>query len=414
MLSKFKGRNVLLLQGPVGPFFRRLATELEQAGATVTKINFNAGDTLFYLPKPALFFRGNLQQWPGFLEKVISDKGIQDIFLFGDCRPYHRVSKDTAKTSGIQVYVFEEGYLRPDYITMENGGVNGNSKLPKDPSFYLNLGLPPRNDIRPVNGSFVPFAFYSGVYALSHTLFLFCYPKYTHHRNINFIYEAPFWLKSAYRKAKYRLKESEIQDTLCSVHSNKFFLVALQVHLDSQLQHTVYEDISDFIGEVVASFARYASSDHFLVFKHHPLDRGYRDYTNLLRDLGRQHGISNRVIYVHDLHLPTLLKHALGTVMMNSTVGISSIHHGTPVKVMGRAVYDLPGLTFQGSLDEFWSNPGKIDKKLFESFVGFLQRDNQPNGNFYVRLPDATGPSGIDWSCLCSDQFLLRRSTCPN
>ena len=41
-------RRVLLLQGPIGPFFRRLARFLEQHGTDVFKINFNAGDALFY------------------------------------------------------------------------------------------------------------------------------------------------------------------------------------------------------------------------------------------------------------------------------------------------------------------------------------------------------------------------------
>ena len=41
-------RRVLLLQGPIGPFFRNLGDDLIQAGATVHKINFNGGDWLFY------------------------------------------------------------------------------------------------------------------------------------------------------------------------------------------------------------------------------------------------------------------------------------------------------------------------------------------------------------------------------
>lgn len=53
-MGAFRGRNVLLLQGPVGPFFSRLAHDLELAGASVHKVNFNAGDSLFYGGVPFL------------------------------------------------------------------------------------------------------------------------------------------------------------------------------------------------------------------------------------------------------------------------------------------------------------------------------------------------------------------------
>ena len=46
-IDAFRGRRVLLLQAPVGPFFRRLARDLQWVGAQVCKINFNGGDTLF-------------------------------------------------------------------------------------------------------------------------------------------------------------------------------------------------------------------------------------------------------------------------------------------------------------------------------------------------------------------------------
>ena len=46
-LEQFSGKRVLLLQGPVGPFFALLAQDLREAGAEVFKVNFNAGDCLF-------------------------------------------------------------------------------------------------------------------------------------------------------------------------------------------------------------------------------------------------------------------------------------------------------------------------------------------------------------------------------
>src|SRR5690606_41253756 len=44
----------------------------------------------------------------------------------------------TAKMMNVEVGVFEEGYMRPDYLTLDEGGVNGHSKIPKNPEFYFN------------------------------------------------------------------------------------------------------------------------------------------------------------------------------------------------------------------------------------------------------------------------------------
>lgn len=55
---------------------------------------------------------------------------MTDLHVFGDWRPLHREAVLLARVRGIRVWAYEEGYLRPDYITMEQGGVNGLSSLP--------------------------------------------------------------------------------------------------------------------------------------------------------------------------------------------------------------------------------------------------------------------------------------------
>src|SRR3978361_1805772 len=92
-LAGFKGKRILLLQGPLGPFFSRLASDLEKAGATVWKINFNGGDWLF-APKRSIPFRGRPDQWPAFFESVLDERNIDTVLLFGDCRPVHRVAHE--------------------------------------------------------------------------------------------------------------------------------------------------------------------------------------------------------------------------------------------------------------------------------------------------------------------------------
>jgi len=54
-----------------------------------------------------------------FLEAKLSEWEITDIILFGDCRPVHAAAIAIAKRHQIPHYVFEEGYLRPNWITLE-------------------------------------------------------------------------------------------------------------------------------------------------------------------------------------------------------------------------------------------------------------------------------------------------------
>ena len=115
-----------------------------------------------------------------------------------------------------------------------------------------------------------------------------------------------------------------------------------------------------------------------------------------LRELGRRYGCADRLIYVHDLHLPTLLKHARGVVTMNSTVGTSALFHRAPVKVMGRAIYDIPGLTTQAPLDQFFQSPDQVDHELYEQFMRWLRANNQVNGSFYKRVRAIGTVSGLD------------------
>ena len=56
----------------------------------------------------------------------------------------------------------------------------------------------------------------------------------------------------------------------------------------------------------------------------------------------------------------------------------------------------MEGLTFQGKLEDFWSNQYEIDQDLNRKFRQYLIENNQINGNFYQRIPGFNNHSGID------------------
>lgn len=399
VLSVFAGQRVLLLQGPMGPFFWRFRQDLEAAGAEVLKVNFCPGDRLYY-PKEAIDYRGTLAEWPSYLSRLLARESVNAVFLFGDCRHYHKSVPDVIRWQNANLYVFEEGYLRPDYITLEEGGVNRFSSLSREPAFYRAYVPPPEADRAPkkVTKSFSRAAIHAIIYTLANASFGWRYPYYQHHRCLAPLPQAFYWLRAAWRKQYFGWREQPIAKQLFGSMARRYFIAPLQTHNDAQISvHSNFSSIEEFIEKVIISFKQGAHAEHSLVFKHHPLDRGYREYGAFIRQLAAQHGLTDRVFYVHDVHLPTLLDNALGCVVINSTVGLSSVLHNTPVCVLGDPVYHIPGLTFQGSLHEFWRAPGAVDEQLFLKFRAWLRTHNQANGNFYRPLPNLANRTGVVW-----------------
>lgn len=397
-LLAFQGKNVLLLQGPMGPFFHRLARDLEWVGARVCKVNFNGGDWLFY-PANSVSFRGRLDAWEDFLDQLLSERRIDIILLFGDCRPIHRIAHQLATSRGIDIGVFEEGYLRPNHITFERFGVNALSRLPRNPIFYLNSAPPPSKPAKPVGNSYWHGVFWSILYYVASFLASPVFCHYQHHRPLTLREVAP-WMRSIWRKWIYSIRERNMQNYLSTTLSQRYFLVPLQVHNDSQIcVHSDFATVGDFIRDTIESFARHAPEDTHLVIKHHPMDRGYHDYQALIVQLTESQGLRGRVHYIHDQHLPTLLKHTRGVVVVNSTVGLSALHHHVPTKVCGKAIYDMQGLTCQIPLNSFWriAPQSPPSQKLYLRFRSYLQENTQINGNFYKKLPIPGSYAGLNW-----------------
>ena len=402
-LNGFKGKRVLMLQGPVGPFFARFAADMNLAGAAVFKVNFNGGDWLF--SKSAAFvkcfnFSAGPDAWPPYLNDLLERLNIDTVFLFGDCRQLHVTAIAVCQSRRITVGVFEEGYLRPDYITLERDGVNNHSALPTNPNFYL--GQPERQaPTRLALGSTYWHAAQWGMlYFAAATLGQFKFWRYQHHRRLG-ISDAHTWWISYGRKFFYRWREAPLMPLLVTTHAGQFFLVSLQTRGDAQMSvHSAYESVEQFIEHTVRSFAAHAPAATMLALKHHPLDRGYSDYTRLIRQLVKQHQLEGRCFYIHDQHLPTLLQYARGMVVVNSTTGLSAVGEGVPTKVCGRSVYDIQGLTFQGSLDDFWKNAHLAvpNPALYTAFRHYLIAHTQHHGSFYRRLPGVAYRSGVLWA----------------
>lgn len=379
--KEFSGKNILLLQGPVGTFFHRLALKMRKNETKIFKLNFNGGDFFFYPSGKRC--KCDKKDLENFYENFFKEKNIDAIVMYNDCRLIHVKAIKVARALGIGIWIFEEGYLRPYCITFEKDGVNANSSLPRDKNFYLSCSISTQESIKEIPGGFKFMAFSAFLYWLFSFLLAPFFNNKLHHRTL-FPFEFLFWFRSLYRKYLYKFTEKKLNQKIYSLEK-KYFLAILQVYSDTQIKHHYKKSIEEFIEETILSFANHARAKSYLVFKHHPMDRGYRNYSKLIDELSQKYHVEGRIFYVHDTYLPTLLRNALGCITINSTVGLSAILEGCPTKVCGDAFYNFEGLAYPKKLQFFWreAHAYKPNPSLVINFKNYLLNTNQFNGNFY-------------------------------
>lgn len=379
------GRRYLLLQGPMGPCFARLAAWLQHSHREVKQVCFNAGDAWYAAKETSLHYTGPVKNFAFWLRDLHKEYAFDTIVCFGDCRPMHVEAKKWARGKAIDFLVFEEGYFRPFYITLEKGGVNAFSSMPIDAKYYREQPLPELKTPTPWKPSAFNRAAHAMLYYAAGWFGRHRYRGYRHHKSFSPWYEMRCWVRAGRRKLWYRWKQRHMLSHITETLDNAYYLAILQVYNDSQIiHHSPYKDVRDYIETVIRSFARHAPKEHHLVFKHHPMDRGHRYYGVLINTLCEKYGITtDRVIYIHDLSLPALLTHTRGVITVNSTAGLSALIHNKPLKVMGKALYDIEGLTWQGPLNQFWQTDFAPDKQLFHRFRTHLLYNTQINAVFY-------------------------------
>lgn len=378
-------RNILLLQGLMGPLFRALGQGLRRDGHTVYKVNFNGGDRAFWRLPGGIDYRGTLADWPLVLTGMIRDKSISDVVLFGDCRDHHLAATKVCREMGVPVHVFEEGYIRPDWVTLELGGVNGHSSLSRDPAWYRETAaaLPPVPEHAQVPSSFRRRALEGLFYNLADVLTRWHYPHWNNHRPWPPLVEGMGWLRKLSRR-KQRVNESAQLLTRLKTSGAQYFLFPLQLDSDAQIRlHSPFAGVSDALKLVIGSFARHAPAETRLVVKEHPLDNGVRDWQRETADLAALFDVADRVDYLGWGDIVPIAQRAQGMVTINSTSGTLGLAMGVPVVSLGHAVYDIPEITCQNGLDAFWQNPVAPEPQTFAAFRRVLiERCLIPGGFF--------------------------------
>ncbi|HEY1413872.1 MAG TPA: capsular biosynthesis protein [Rhodopila sp.] len=386
MVRVFPHRRFLFLQGVPGSFMHTLGKALAARGHGVLRVNFNGGDRLAWPSLPFANFTGSMSAWPAFLQRLMFDFAPTDIVLHGDCRPLHKMAIEQAGRCGITVHIFEEGYLRPDWITLEVGGVNGHSRLPRAVGAYHAAAdrLPPQPAAAHVPPSVRTRARDCITYGAACVALSPFFPRYTTHRGWSLPHEALGWIKRSLRMPSARRRsQAALRRVLAA--SGGFFVLPIQMDNDSQiLCHSNIGGMMHAIRLVVASFAKHAAKETMLAIKEHPLDNGVIDWRGVTASAAREAGVADRVVLIEECDLQTLLNRTLGMVTVNSTSATFALASGVPVIALGRSVYDLPTLTHQGSLESFWVDPTPPDAESFAAFRRVLTHACLLAGDFFT------------------------------
>ncbi|MFN4041217.1 MAG: capsular biosynthesis protein [Brevundimonas sp.] len=377
-VNSLADRRFLIVTAPFGRFGRILADVLSERGAVVSRMMFNAGDMIYWRRPNGIKFTDSVEHWPKRFQALAGD--FTDIIVFGEGGPYNQAVLTQAEALSAQVWVLENGYFRPDWVTVERNGVNASSQLPRHRSGYA-APAPETLVIRPV-GRILPH------HVINISLYHACqlpgrllFPKYS------YPYTQSPWLQffghvRRYVSLAFQSKSACEVDAITA--KGPFFLACLQREGDAQLlRYSHFADNTAFLAEVMSSFARHAPPEARLVVKNHPLDPGLVDLRHMTRCLAVERGLAGRVDFIDGGNLAQLCRASRGMVVNNSSAALSALGFHSPVKVLGEAFFDFDGLTDQQPLDDFWSAPQGPDVELFTRFRAHVINRCQINGNYH-------------------------------
>ena len=382
------GRHFLLLQGPCGSFFRRLQIDLTAKGQASTRIVFNGGDLIDTGVSRGLVYRRSLADWPSWVRELAERKGVTDLVVYGDCRHYHRLAIATLKPLGIRVHVLEEGYLRPNWVTCEPDGVNGNSALASldlDSVGGAVIDKPAETAEVELKGSHLSYMLAGTTYYFWTMVLSPWFPRYISHRDLELTGEAALWLGRILSWPWRRRAAAQVLDKIHAL-GKPVHLVLLQLNGDSQIkEHSSFGSVRDVVEFCIAEFAAAGTSGQLLVFKNHPLDNGVINLARLVRDEAEARGLGERVFFVESPKLVPLFEKSVSVTAVNSTACHQSLRRGIPTMVLGRAVFNHPQIVPRMRLADFFRLRPHRTVAYYDKLVNLMRHTSQFNGGYYSK-----------------------------
>jgi capsular polysaccharide export protein len=350
-------------------------------------VGFNLGDRVFWPGPGYIPFTAAQPDWPATCAALFDQLRITDLVLYGDTRGIHATAVTLARARGLTVHVFEEGYLRPYWITYERGGANGNSRLMglDVPAMQaalakVDLDLP---DAPATWGDMRQHMFWGALYHGFVALGAMAYRNHRPHRSLTVGQEFLLYLRRFLLMPFHRL-ERRLATWRIQRGGFPYHLAILQLEHDASFRdHSPFSSMTEFLAVVMEGFARGAPPHHHLVFKAHPLEDGRVPLQPAIRRLAARHGLTARVHFLRGGKLAQLMNEARSAVTVNSTAGQQALWRGLPLRTFGAAVYAKPEFVSDQPLDEFFAAPRRPDTRVYRDYRHYLLETSQVVGGFY-------------------------------
>jgi capsular polysaccharide export protein len=378
------GRHFVLLQMPCGRFGPDLQRALRNEGHRATRVAINGGDLMSGLRGRTVVYTRSLADFPYWIKSFVESEGVTDVILYGDCRPYHRTALAALAGMNIALHVLEEGYLRPNWVTCERNGVNGNSVLTAiDLDRIAEFSAPPISE-KTLKASNMSYAMAAIRYYFWTWLFTPMFPRYTSHRDLDIIGELSLWIQ---RVCSWPIRKNRAERTFREIARFKkpVHLVLLQLNGDSQIKvHSGFQSTRHFIEYCISEFKASGVHEGLLVFKNHPLDSGVINLRRVIAEESRKHGLEHRIFFIETGKLVPLLEQSVSVVSINSTACHQALRRGIPTLVLGRAVFNHPQVVSSMRLADFFKLRPVKAISAYEKLVALMRETCQFNGGFYT------------------------------
>ena len=360
---------------------------LTATGAQVWRVGFNLGDRVFWPGAGYIPFRGKAEDWATIFAALITRHAITDLVVYGDTRPIHAEAIKKASAQGLTVHVFEEGYLRPYWVTYERGGANGHSRLMdltvpdmQAALSRIDVDLP---DAPATWGDMRQHIFWGALYHGFVLAGFRSYANFRPHRAMTVGQEFLLYLRRFLLMPLHRV-ERRIATRRIRRGGFPYHLAILQLEHDASFRdHSPFTTMTEFLAPVMSAFAKGAAPHHHLVFKAHPLEDGRVPLASEIRRLAAENGLQSRVHFVRGGKLAELLNDARSAVTVNSTAGQQALWRGLPLRTFGAAVYAKPEFVSSLPLDQFFSAAKRPDTRAYRDYRHFLLETSQIAGGFY-------------------------------
>ncbi|WP_026560967.1 hypothetical protein [Bacillus sp. J37] len=322
-----------------------------------------------------------------YIDQFIEEHNIDIICLFNGYHWIDQITKHLADKKGLKTYYFEDGLFRPFTITCDPKGINANSSVPEDPTFYDSLEI---NEDRLSRYLYKPqFVQYrkgikesllkvASVKAISMMgSFLRIHPSFYAHITL--------WQASKYfiHKKIFQYRSPDKVDI-----PKDYLFLPFQVSRDTQILYnsdkiSTMEELLDHVYSAVQTYNRENNKQMKIVVKEHPEDISRNNYT----ELKKRYKNVNNVIFLQKYDIKTLIKNAKIIVTINSTVGIEALAMSKPVITLGEAFYNIEGIVYRCKDPEFLGDyitkalkiPLNIDR--MKKFIYYLRFFYQIEGS---------------------------------